>query len=122
MATELEVAPFTANFGAHQDLGAALGAGKVGGGAVAVDQVHVPMEHTAADAGVDPQVFLQTDGRHVLRTDQQYLFAALALQEFHQPLYARVDGGPGQAGRLFLLIEQRAGADVSHLWFQVCIQ
>ena len=122
VATELEVAAFTADLGAHQNLGAAFGAGKIGGGAVAVDQVHVAMEHAAADAGIDPQILLQTDGRDILRADQQNLLAALALQELHQPLHAGVDGRPGQTGGLFLFVQQRAGADIGHFRLQVRVQ
>src|SRR5690606_25182244 len=62
MTTELEVATFAADFRTYQNLGAALGTGKIGGNTIAVHNIHMAVEHSAADTGVHPQVFLQADG------------------------------------------------------------
>ena len=51
MMGELEVTTLAADLGAEQDLGALVGVGEEGGGAVALDDRHAFVEHSGLNAG-----------------------------------------------------------------------
>ena len=70
---ELEVAAFAADFRADQYLGAELFVGEVGGGAVALKDVHAFVEHRGRDAGAHAQGVFQVEGGFGVGTDHQHL-------------------------------------------------
>ena len=70
---KLEVAPLAADLRAQQDLGPVLHRGKVGGGAVALDELHALMEDGGVDAGPAHQGLAQVEHRLGAGADEQHL-------------------------------------------------
>jgi len=105
---ELEVAAFTADFRADQHLGTELFIGKIGSGAVTLQNIHAFVEYRGRDAGAHTQGVFQVHGGFGVGADHQDLGALEHFQLVDQPLDPRVETPPAV---LFLDVRLRLEAD-----------
>ena len=94
MMGELEVAPLAADLRADQRLGAFLGIGEPGGGAIPLEQAHALVEGGHAQPLALAQDLFQIHRRLRIGADHQHLFAPQGAQGPDQKAHAGIASPP----------------------------